>query len=129
MRIGLLGLGFMGSTHLKAYQKIPGVEIVAVCSKDEQALTGDLSHIQGNLGGPGEKVDFSNTRIYRDADAFLADNDMDAVDICLPTDAHAPAAIVALNSGKHVLVEKPFALGAGGGGRGARSRGSRRVRC
>jgi predicted dehydrogenase len=112
MRIGLLGLGFMGSTHLKAYQKIPGVEIVAVCSKDEQALTGDLSHIQGNIGGPGEKVDFSNTRIYRDADEFLADNEMDAVDICLPTDAHAPAAIVALNSGKHVLVEKPFALEA-----------------
>jgi len=112
MRIGLLGLGFMGSTHLKAYQKIPGVEIVAVCSKDEQALTGDLSHIQGNLGGPGEKVDFSHTRIYRDADAFLADPDMDAVDICLPTDFHAPAAIVALNSGKHVLVEKPFAIGA-----------------
>ncbi|MCX6637197.1 MAG: gfo/Idh/MocA family oxidoreductase, partial [Acidobacteria bacterium] len=60
MKIGLIGLGFMGSTHLKALQKIPGVEVVAVSSDDPRALSGDLSHIQGNIGGPGEKLDFSN---------------------------------------------------------------------
>jgi predicted dehydrogenase len=114
MRIGVAGLGFMGSTHLKAYKKIPGIEVVAVCADDERALTGDLSHIQGNIGGPGEKMDFSRTRLYREVEAFLADKDMDAVDICLPTDAHAPAAIAALRAGKHVLVEKPFAIDSAG---------------
>lgn len=112
MRIGLAGLGFMGSTHLKAYQKIPDLEVVAVCSNDERALSGDLSHIQGNFGGPGERLDFSRVRTYSDIDAFVADDAMDAVDICLPTDAHSDVAIGALRSGKHVFVEKPLALTA-----------------
>ena len=46
MKFAVLGLGFMGSTHLKALRAIPGVEVAAVCSLDERALTGDLSGIQ-----------------------------------------------------------------------------------
>lgn len=109
MRIGMVGLGFMGSTHLRAYKSIPGAEIVAVCSNDERALSGDLSHIQGNIGGPGERMDFSQKRVYRELDAILRDPDIDAVDICLPTHFHAEAALGALRNGKHVLVEKPLA--------------------
>ena len=62
MKIAVLGLGFMGSTHLKAYKNIPGVRLAAVASNDETQLTGDLSGIQGNIGGPGEKLDFSAVR-------------------------------------------------------------------
>ena len=100
----------MGSTHLKALRSIPGVEIVAVCSVDERSLTGDLSGIQGNIGGPGEKYDFSAVKKFREVEPLLADEDIDAVDICLPTNLHAEVAIEALKSGKHVLVEKPMAL-------------------
>jgi predicted dehydrogenase len=110
MKLAVLGLGFMGSTHLKALRGIPGVEVAAVCSLDERALTGDLSGIQGNLGGPGERLDFSAVRKYRDPKAPLADPEIDAVDICLPTNLHAATAIQALRAGKHVLVEKPMAL-------------------
>jgi predicted dehydrogenase len=110
MKIGLIGLGFMGSTHLKALQKIPGVELVAVSSDDPRALSGDLSHIQGNIGGPGEKVDFSGLRKYSDAFGAARDPEAEAVDICLPTNLHARVAIEALRTGKHVLVEKPMAL-------------------
>src|SRR5437773_8909087 len=110
MRIAVLGLGFMGSTHLKALKNIPEAELIAVVSSDEQKLTGDLSSIQGNIGGPGEKMDFSRVRKYRAIDQALGDSDVEAVDICLPTDRHAPVALAALRAGKHVLVEKPMAL-------------------
>lgn len=110
MRIALFGLGFMGSTHLKALKRIPGAELVSVVSNDPKALTGDLSAVQGNIGGPGEVVDFSNVRKYMDPYEALRDRDVEAVDICLPTGMHAPVAIAALRAGKHVFVEKPMAL-------------------
>jgi predicted dehydrogenase len=113
MRIAVLGLGFMGSTHLKAMRGVAGAELGAVYSSDEKKLSGDLSGIQGNIGGPGEKLDFSRVKKYREIEPLLNDTDIDAVDICLPTDAHASVAIEALRAGKHVLVEKPMALDGG----------------
>lgn len=110
MRIAVLGLGFMGSTHLKALRGIPGVEVVAVASEDARQLSGDLSGVQGNLGGSGERMDFSGLRTYRAWQDAILDPGADAVDICLPTSLHAPAAIAALRAGRHVLVEKPMAL-------------------
>lgn len=110
MRIAVLGLGFMGSTHLKAWRNIPEAELVAVYSNDETKLTGDLSRIQGNLGGPGETFDFGNVRKYRDIQELLKDPEIEAVDICLPTHLHYATALAALQADKHVLVEKPIAL-------------------
>jgi predicted dehydrogenase len=110
MKIGVFGLGFMGSTHLKAYKLIPQAELAAVVSDIPQALTGDLSHIQGNIGGPGEKMDFSALAKYSDPFEALKNPAIEAVDICLPTHLHASVAIAALRAGKHVLVEKPMAL-------------------
>jgi predicted dehydrogenase len=83
---------------------------VAVASDDPVALTGDLSAIQGNLGTPGEKFDFSSYRKYADWKDAIKDPDAEAVDLCLPTYLHESAAIAALEAGKHVLVEKPMAL-------------------
>lgn len=102
----------MGATHLKALRTIPGATLVAVCSNNEAALAGDLSASQGNLGGQDERFDFSAVKKYRTIDDTLADPDIDAVDVCLPTFLHAPTAIAALRAGKHVLVEKPMALNA-----------------
>ncbi len=110
MKIGVLGLGFMGSTHLQALEGIPGAQLAAVMDADERRLSGDLSGIQGNLGGPGRALDFSGVARYSTVDAILADPQVEAVDICLPTHFHAPVAIQALRAGKHVLVEKPMAL-------------------
>src|ERR1700716_915263 len=110
MKIAVLGLGFMGSTHLKALRNVSGATLAAVVSADEKKLSGDLSDIQGNLGGPGEKMDFSGIARYHTVDEALSDTNVDAVDICLPTLQHAPVTIAALRAGKHVLVEKPMAL-------------------
>ncbi len=100
----------MGSTHLKAWKNIPDATLAAVMEVDEKRLTGDLSDIQGNIGGPGEKMDFSRVRKYRSVAEAVADPEIEAVDICLPTNQHVDAALSALRGGKHVLVEKPLAL-------------------
>ena len=110
MKIAVLGLGFMGSTHLKALKSVPDATLAAIMSNDERAREGDLSGVQGNLGGPGESYDFSAVKRYRDPLEVMADPDIEAVDICLPTFLHAPVALQALQAGKHVLVEKPMAL-------------------
>src|SRR6185312_14568687 len=57
-----------------------------------------------------EKFDFSDVRGYRTLGEALADPAIEAVDICLPTDQHVPAATAALRAGKHVLTEKPISL-------------------
>src|SRR5260370_33321617 len=59
MRIAVLGLGFMGSTHLKALRNVAGATLAAVVRSDDAKLDGHLSGIQGNLGGPGEQTEFS----------------------------------------------------------------------
>ncbi|MGH9672614.1 MAG: Gfo/Idh/MocA family protein, partial [Bryobacteraceae bacterium] len=110
MRIAVFSLGFMGSTHLKALRSVSGAELLAVVSDDPVKLGGDLSAIQGNLGGTPESFDFSHVRKYRKIDEALRDRDIEAVDLCLPTYLHAPTVIAALEAGKHVLVEKPMAL-------------------
>jgi predicted dehydrogenase len=110
MRIAVAGLGFMGMVHLKALKNIPGVTLAAVASNDPVKLAGDLSSIEGNLGGPGEKMDFTGVAKYPDWETCVQDPNVDAVDLCLPTNLHAPATIAALRAGKHVLVEKPMAL-------------------
>jgi predicted dehydrogenase len=112
MKIAVLGLGFMGSTHLKALANLPQAELVAVASDDARQLSGDLSGVQGNIGGPGGMMDFSGVAAYRDWREAVHDPRAEAVDVCLPTNLHAPAAIAALHAGKHVLVEKPMALDA-----------------
>ncbi len=110
MKLAVIGLGFMGRTHLQALRNISGVEVVAVASDDPVALSGDLTAAAGNLGTAGEVFDFSSMRKYSDWQDAVRDPGADAVDICLPTHLHAPAAIAALEAGKHALVEKPLAL-------------------
>lgn len=96
--------------HLKAIRNIPHATLAAVVSEDPVKLSGDLSAIAGNLGGPGEKMDFSNVAQYRRIEDCLNDGNVDAVDLCLPTQLHEPVAAAALRAGKHVLVEKPMAI-------------------
>ncbi|MCS6951445.1 MAG: Gfo/Idh/MocA family oxidoreductase [Bryobacterales bacterium] len=110
MKIGVVGLGFMGSTHLRALRNVAQAELHAVVSSDPRKLEGDLSGIQGNIGGPGERFDFTGVRKYRTWQEAVADPELEALDICLPTHLHAEVAIAALRAGKHVLVEKPMAL-------------------
>jgi len=93
--IGIVGLG-VGQWHLEEFQKVPEAEVVALCDLDESKLM-----------DAGRKYGVS--RLYTDYRELVEDPRVDAVSICLPNYLHAPAAIAALEAGKHVLVEKPLA--------------------
>jgi predicted dehydrogenase len=110
IRVGLVGLGFMGWIHWLTHKKRIGVRVVAVCEQNPRRLEGDLRGIQGNFGPPGERIDLSRVATYADFDDLLADDKIDLVDITLPTSLHAEMAIAALKAGKHVFCEKPMAL-------------------
>ena len=110
IRIGIVGIGFMGMIHYLAARKLKGAHVAAVCSRDPKKLAGDWRGIRGNFGPPGEQMDLSGLKKYDRLDAFLADPDIDLVDVCNPTHLHAPTAVAALRAGKHVLVEKAIAL-------------------
>jgi len=112
VKVGVIGLGFMGATHLNAFRAIDGVEIAAVSSTNPRALAGDLRGAGGNLGREAGVFDFSAIEKFTEWRALVRDQAVDAVDICLPTHLHLEAATLALEAGKHVLVEKPMALDA-----------------
>ena len=110
VRVGIVGIGFMGWIHWLAYQHVTGIQVTAICTRDPKKLAGDWRGIQGNFGPPGDQVDLTGVHTYRDIEQLLADPEIDVVDVCLPPHLHADAALRALKAGKHVFVEKPMAL-------------------
>jgi predicted dehydrogenase len=110
VRIGIVGIGFMGMIHYLAARRLKGARVTAICSRDERKLAGEWRGIRGNFGPVGEQMDLGKIKRYQALDALLDDPEIDLVDICTPTDQHFPIAISALKAGKHVLVEKPIAL-------------------
>ena len=113
IRIGIVGIGFMGMIHYLAARKLQGARVEAICSRDETKLAGDWRDIRGNFGPRGEMMDLAGVRRYRHLDDLLGDPNIDLVDICNPTHLHPDTAIRALRAGKHVLVEKAIALHPG----------------
>ena len=100
VRVGLLGIGIIGKTHLqRGYQAL----MADGCDIRLEACF-DLSEENLALAG--------NIRQYTDLDAFFAQEQgkLDYVDICLPTFMHKEVAIRAMQAGFHVLCEKPMAL-------------------
>jgi predicted dehydrogenase len=110
IRIGIVGIGFMGMIHYLAARKLRGGRVTAICSRDAKKRAGDWRGIRGNFGPPGELMDLWRVKKYAELDELLADPDIDMIDICNPTQQHPATAIAALKAGKHVLVEKAIAL-------------------
>jgi predicted dehydrogenase len=110
VRVGIIGLGFMGATHIRAWQACAGARLGAICNPSGRHLDGDLTAVSGNLGTDGPlRLDMAELRAYSDYAAMLADPAIDVIDICTPTMTHCDLAMRALAAGKHVLCEKPMA--------------------
>jgi predicted dehydrogenase len=110
VRIGIVGIGFMGRIHYLASQRLNGAKLTAVCSRDPAKLAGDWRNTRGNFGPEPGRVDLTGVKTYAALDQLLADPDVDLIDVCTVTDQHAPLALAALKAGKHVLVEKAISL-------------------
>jgi len=110
VRIGLIGLGFMGTTHLDIHRHNPNAEVVAIADVDPKKRAGDISCIAGNIGNAdnSKPLDFTGITVYEDAFKMIAEAPIDMVDICTPTPYHAQYIIAALAAGKNVFSEKPL---------------------
>lgn len=107
--VAVVGLGFMGLTHIKSYQQLPGARIVAVCDAVRLPVNGVLAGVSGNITG-SDAIDLGkNIRTYQMLEELLADREVELVDLCVPTPLHVPQTLAALQAGKHVLCEKPLA--------------------
>jgi predicted dehydrogenase len=110
IRIGIVGVGFMGYTHFEGARDLQGGEVTAICTRNAQKLAGDWTSIQGNFGPRGGHVDTSSLSQYTDYRQLIADPNIDLVDVCLPTDQHFDVVMECLRAGKPVLVEKPISV-------------------
>lgn len=111
IKVGIVGLGFMGKMHFGVYGTNPNSKVVAISDADIKKLKGDWSQIAGNIDDPGAKnVDLADISTYAEADELINDAEVELVDITLPTFLHARYTIKALQAGKDVICEKPMAL-------------------
>ncbi len=97
IKAAVIGLGWPGKEHLKGYLACPGVEVAALCDWDEPLLK-----------SVAEQYKIAKT--YTDYRKMLADEDLDAVSVCVPNYEHAELTIAALKAGTNVLCEKPPAM-------------------
>lgn len=95
VRIGFVGCGGIGGAHLGIWEKTPGAKVVAVCD-----LVPERAQAASERMGGAE--------VFTDMAEMLEKADIDAVDICTYSGYHAQQAMMALNAGKHVMVEKPI---------------------
>jgi len=97
VRVGIIGTGTIAQSHATALKDYPGGEIVSVFD-----VLGDRADAYAQK--------WAVPNVARSIDEMLANKDVDAVIVCTPPFAHAEPTITALQAGKHVLCEKPFAL-------------------
>jgi len=100
----------MGRMHYGNWKKMKGARVVALCDQNLAQFTAPTAG--GNIAGADTTTDYGDAVIYDDFDKMLAEADLDAISLTLPTPLHVPLTIKALQAGVSVLCEKPMALNA-----------------
>jgi len=110
VKVGIIGLGFMGTTHFQIHKQLGLSEVIAVSDVDNKKTAGDWSGVIGNIGDMdySKPIDMSDIKAYSNAMELISNPEIEMVDICVPTYLHERYAIAALKSAKHVLCEKPI---------------------
>lgn len=109
VNVAVVGLGFMGVTHLRAYLEAEGARIVAVCDSVRLPVNGVLQGVAGNIKKSDDINLGPDVKVYTKLEDVLKDPRVELVDLCTPTPMHPDQAVAALGAGKNVLCEKPLA--------------------
>ena len=96
IKVAMVGLGGMGGVHFGIYKDMKDVEVIAVCEVREDVAR--------------EKIGDADIALYNSIDEMLECENLDMVDICIPSFLHAEHSVKALSAGVHVLCEKPMSL-------------------
>ena len=99
LRIAIAGTGSIAKVHARAVQSLPDTELVAVVNHRPESM----KLFAAQFGIPYQYADMAD---------MLKEGVIDALVVCTPNYLHAPQTIVALNTGVHVMVEKPMAMDA-----------------
>jgi len=94
IRTAVVGLGFIGISHVKGHKDSPNIELVAFVDMNQDI---------------GEKLSAEyGVKYYRTLEELLNSEEVDMVDICVPTWLHEECIVTAAKYGKHVMCEKPI---------------------
>ncbi len=93
LKVALVGVGGISGVHIPAWQNMEDAQLVALC---------DVR--------PEQMDDYEGVNKYTDFTEMLDNEQLDIIDICLPTYLHADYAIMAMDRGIHVISEKPISL-------------------
>ena len=95
LRAAIIGTGFMGSTHLEALRRVPGVEVVGIASRHRE-------HAEA-LGAP-----FGIGPLTDRWEELVTDDGVDVVHNCTPNHLHYEINRASIEAGKHIVSEKPL---------------------
>lgn len=95
LNVGVVGAGWAGKLHLRTLKHIKNVKIITICDMNQEVVSKIAQ-------------DFDILTYYTDFDTMLSETKLDFITICTPPKSHANLCIKAIESGVHVLIEKPF---------------------
>ena len=110
IRLAVVGIRGQGNGHIKAFEKLKHVQVVALCEPDRKILEDRVNEFAGRAEERASRHGGSTNKTvegYTDLRQVLDRDDIDAVVIATPNHWHALATIWACQAGKHVYVEKP----------------------
>ena len=97
INVGIIGAGWPAWQHIKGYQKLENVKVLALCDINKEILT---------------KIarEYNVPKTFTKYEDMLKLKEIDAVSVCTPNFQHVPQVIDSLNAGKHVICEKPLSV-------------------
>lgn len=97
VRFGLIGYGAWGQHHANAIAKTQGAELTTIAARSEQTCA-------------KARADHPSANVYQDYRELLNKEELDVIDVVLPSDLHHEVGLAALQANRHLLMEKPMAL-------------------
>src|SRR5690349_17135404 len=97
VRCGLIGYGAWGAHHARAIATAPGARLVGIAARSPESIA-------------RARADHPQASLYGDYRQMLAGEELDLCDVVLPSDLHFSVGRDVLESGRHLLLEKPMAL-------------------